>query len=222
MSNYHLRDRSLSLKAKGLLSLMLSLPEDWDYTMKGLARICKDGIDSISGGIRELEAHGYDQPPCQNETSDDPGQNEIQHEQRNTAAQGAAPSAFSKKIIQFMPPLLFLFLWNSQHTSILLDGIGVFLKRFLQLCTPARSRSFSALRLASSVFMLCRQRQSPAVLILWQPLQKDDLALMPPRALSLSFDLVSVIRGFADGKFRRASSQGQDSAARFSIRLISV
>ena len=50
---------SLSLKAKGLLSLMLSLPENWDYTMKGLARICKDGIDSISGGIRELEAHGY-------------------------------------------------------------------------------------------------------------------------------------------------------------------
>ena len=70
MSNYHLRDRSLSLKAKGLLSLILSLPEDWDYTMKGLARICKDGIDSISGGIRELEAHGYDQPPCQNETTD--------------------------------------------------------------------------------------------------------------------------------------------------------
>ena len=56
---------------------MLSLPEDWDYTMKGLARICKDGIDSISGGIRELEAHRHDQPPCQNETSDDPGQNEI-------------------------------------------------------------------------------------------------------------------------------------------------
>ena len=59
MSNYHLRDMSLSLKAKGLLSLMLSLPENWDYTMKGLARICKDGIDSISGGIRELEVHGY-------------------------------------------------------------------------------------------------------------------------------------------------------------------
>ena len=59
MSNHHLRNTNLSLKAKGLLSLMLSLPEDWDYTMKGLARICKDGIDSISGGIRELEAHGY-------------------------------------------------------------------------------------------------------------------------------------------------------------------
>lgn len=59
MSNHHLRDMSLSLKAKGLLSLMLSLPENWDYTMKGLARICKDGIDSISGGIRELEEHGY-------------------------------------------------------------------------------------------------------------------------------------------------------------------
>ena len=59
MSNHHLRDMSLSLKAKGLLSLMLSLPENWDYTMKGLSRICKDGIDSISGGIRELEEHGY-------------------------------------------------------------------------------------------------------------------------------------------------------------------
>ena len=59
VSYTHLRDMSLSLKAKGLLSLMLSLPENWDYTMKGLARICKDGIDSISGGIRELEAHGY-------------------------------------------------------------------------------------------------------------------------------------------------------------------
>ncbi len=59
MSNFHLRDISLSLKAKGLLSLMLSLPDNWDYTMKGLSRICKDGIDSISGGIQELEAHGY-------------------------------------------------------------------------------------------------------------------------------------------------------------------
>ena len=57
MSNYHLRDMSLSLKAKGLLSLMLSLPENWDYTMKGLARICKDGIDSISGGIPVSYTH---------------------------------------------------------------------------------------------------------------------------------------------------------------------
>ena len=54
MSNHHLRDKSLSLKAKGLLSLMLSLPEEWDYTTKGLARICKDGVDSICAGVREL------------------------------------------------------------------------------------------------------------------------------------------------------------------------
>ena len=59
MSNYHLRDKSLSLKAKGLLSLMLSLPEDWDYTTKGLARICKDGVDSICATVRELEGAGY-------------------------------------------------------------------------------------------------------------------------------------------------------------------
>ena len=59
MSNHHLRDKSLSLKAKGLLSLMLSLPEEWDYTTKGLARICKDGVDSICAGVQELEEHGY-------------------------------------------------------------------------------------------------------------------------------------------------------------------
>ena len=59
MANHHLRNKELSLKAKGLLSLMLSLPEDWDYTVKGLAYICKDGIDSINGAIKELETTGY-------------------------------------------------------------------------------------------------------------------------------------------------------------------
>lgn len=59
MSNHHLRNAELSLKAKGLLSLMLSLPENWDYTTKGLAAICKDGVDSICAGVQELERHGY-------------------------------------------------------------------------------------------------------------------------------------------------------------------
>mgnify|MGYP002510186583 FL=1 len=59
MCNHHLRNTELSLKAKGLLSLMLSLPEDWDYTTKGLAKICKDGIDSICSTINELEQAGY-------------------------------------------------------------------------------------------------------------------------------------------------------------------
>lgn len=59
MSNHHLRNTELSLKAKGLLSLMLSLPDNWDYTTKGLARICKDGVDSICAAVRELEGHGY-------------------------------------------------------------------------------------------------------------------------------------------------------------------
>jgi len=59
MANHHLRNTELSLKAKGLLSLMLSLPEEWDYTTKGLAHICKDGVDSICAGVRELEDHGY-------------------------------------------------------------------------------------------------------------------------------------------------------------------
>lgn len=59
MANHHLRNTELSLKAKGLLSLMLSLPEEWDYTTKGLSRICKDGVDSICAGVCELEDHGY-------------------------------------------------------------------------------------------------------------------------------------------------------------------
>ena len=59
MSNFHLKDKRLSLKAKGLLSQMLSLPDDWDYTTKGLAHICKDGVDSICATVRELEQHGY-------------------------------------------------------------------------------------------------------------------------------------------------------------------
>jgi len=59
MSNYHLRDLNLSLKAKGLLSMMLSLPENWDYTLSGLSCICKEGKDSIRAGIVELEKAGY-------------------------------------------------------------------------------------------------------------------------------------------------------------------
>ena len=59
MCNHHLRNTELSLKAKGLLSLMLSLPEDWDYTTKGLAHICKNGVDSITTALKELERHGY-------------------------------------------------------------------------------------------------------------------------------------------------------------------
>ncbi|WP_099204964.1 DUF6017 domain-containing protein [Scatolibacter rhodanostii] len=59
MANHHLRNTALSLKAKGLLSLMLSLPENWDYTTKGLARICRDGVDSICATVKELEEHGY-------------------------------------------------------------------------------------------------------------------------------------------------------------------
>ena len=59
MSNHHLKDRRLSLKAKGLLSMMLSLPKEWDYTLKGLARISREGVDAIREAVRELEQAGY-------------------------------------------------------------------------------------------------------------------------------------------------------------------
>ena len=59
MSNYHLRDKSLSLKAKGLLSQILSLPEDWDYTLSGLSFINRESKDAIRSAVNELERAGY-------------------------------------------------------------------------------------------------------------------------------------------------------------------
>lgn len=59
MSNFHLRDPNLSNKARGLLSTMLSLPDNWDYTTRGLAKICKDGVDGITAQLKELEQYGY-------------------------------------------------------------------------------------------------------------------------------------------------------------------
>lgn len=59
MSNYHLKDANLSLKSKGLLSMMLSLPDDWNYSTRGLAAICKEGVDSIGSALKELEIGGY-------------------------------------------------------------------------------------------------------------------------------------------------------------------
>ena len=56
MSNHHLRNAGLSLKSKGLLSMMLSLPEDWNYTTRGLAKICKEGVDAIGAALREDNA----------------------------------------------------------------------------------------------------------------------------------------------------------------------
>ena len=59
MSNYHLRDRRLSLKAKGLLSVFLSLPDEWHYSINGLLKITKEGRDSVIAAVRELEKTGY-------------------------------------------------------------------------------------------------------------------------------------------------------------------
>ena len=59
MSNYHLRDKQLSLKAKGLLSFCLSLPDTWDYSIMGLAAVCKEGRDCIMSTLQELEELGY-------------------------------------------------------------------------------------------------------------------------------------------------------------------
>lgn len=59
MRNFHLRDTSISLKACGLLSKMLSLPPDWNFTIEGLASLTRDGRDSVNSAIKELKEHGY-------------------------------------------------------------------------------------------------------------------------------------------------------------------
>ena len=59
ISNYHLKDKSLSLKAIGLMSKMLSLPDDWDYSINGLVAICKENETAIKGALKELETSGY-------------------------------------------------------------------------------------------------------------------------------------------------------------------
>lgn len=59
MCNYHLRDQTLSLKAKGLLSMLLSLPDTWHYSVRGLAAISLEGVDGILTALKELETHGY-------------------------------------------------------------------------------------------------------------------------------------------------------------------
>ena len=59
MSNYHLRDKEISLKAKGLLSFMLSLPDDWDYSLNGLESVLADGETAIKSTLKELERSGY-------------------------------------------------------------------------------------------------------------------------------------------------------------------
>lgn len=59
MSNHHLRNLNLSLKAVGLLSKILSLPPEWDYTIEGLAAICKDGVTAVKSALKELKDEGY-------------------------------------------------------------------------------------------------------------------------------------------------------------------
>lgn len=59
MANIHLREKEMSLKAKGVLSIMLSLPDNWDYSINGLAMLSKDGKDSVMGALKELEQFGY-------------------------------------------------------------------------------------------------------------------------------------------------------------------
>ena len=70
MSNHHLRNAALSLKAKGLLSQMLSLPENWDYTLKGLSLINRESVEAIRTAVLELEAAGY---VMRRQTRDDKG-----------------------------------------------------------------------------------------------------------------------------------------------------
>lgn len=82
MSNQHLRNSALSLKAKGLLSQMLSLPDEWDYTLSGLAAINKESKDAIRSAVQELEKAGYiERRQTQDESGKFAGNEYVIHEQ---------------------------------------------------------------------------------------------------------------------------------------------
>lgn len=59
ISNYHLKDKTLSLKAKGMLDMMLALPDDWDYSVSGLVALCKESKSAVQSALKELEDTGY-------------------------------------------------------------------------------------------------------------------------------------------------------------------
>ena len=71
LSNHHFKEKAMSLKSKGLLSLMLSLPDDWNYSVSGLVSLSKDGKDSVMSALAELEEFGY---LLRNRTTNDKGQ----------------------------------------------------------------------------------------------------------------------------------------------------
>ena len=71
MCNYHLRDQGLSLKGKGLLSMLLSLPDTWNYSVRGLSSITPDGVDGVLTALKELERLGYLERNQQRESMQD-------------------------------------------------------------------------------------------------------------------------------------------------------
>ena len=92
MSNFHLRDKALSLKAKGLLSQMLSLPEEWDFTLSGLAKINRESKDAIRTAVQELEQAGYiDRRQTQDASGKFAGNEYIIHEEPVTRKPGISP-----------------------------------------------------------------------------------------------------------------------------------
>ena len=93
MSNHHLRNKELSLKAKGLLSQMLSLPEDWDYTLAGLSFINREKIDAIREAVRELERAGYIKRSRERDSKGRlRGADYVIYEQPQPSDEGAAPA----------------------------------------------------------------------------------------------------------------------------------
>lgn len=97
MSNHHLRNNDLSLRAKGLLSQILSLPEDWDYTIAGLAKINKEGKDAVRAAVQELEKAGYIERRQKMESGGKFGGNEyvVYESPRSTAPLSGFPTTVS-------------------------------------------------------------------------------------------------------------------------------
>ena len=167
MSNHHLRNKELSLKAKGLLSQMLSLPEDWDYTLSGLSYINREKIDAIREAVRELERAGYIKRSRERDSKGRlRGADYVIYEQSQPSDEGAA-SADRQPPISEMPTLELPTLENPMLEKPTLENPTQLNKDIQRTDLPKKEKSNTDLSSTHSIPILspnpspCREAATP-------------------------------------------------------------
>ena len=211
MSNYHLKEKKLSLKAKGLMSVMLSLPDDWDYSVDGLVSILKEGYDSVKTALDELKQFGYLEVIRHNPDETDSGRLEyeyIVHEQSIfDTEQGPGKQVLEDQGLEDRPQLN-TNKQNTKHTDLATLDRG---SRRSLVSTP-RTKSLSIKRTNRFITMCERQMQKHDIRnpYLVSELQKffimlgESGTLLPETTISAQLD---ALLSLADSKQAAAVKQ---------------